>query len=158
MLQKNKRCEDENSCFERSERLLREKMDTWRNTSSEANARNRGCRCEDEDPCEDDIRYDLDTADYSTNSCRCRHRDCEDDDAEFDRDRCRCNDRRCRCPEREDNCDCETEDCDDQVLAMAYVKKQCINTRTVKDCDDALGAGTMFDELEKPFTGGDTCD
>ncbi len=44
--------------------------------------------------------------------------------------------------------------CSDMTLAMAYVKKQNLNMRTLKNCEDALIAGTLFDELDMPFTGG----
>ena len=60
------------------------------------------------------------------------------------------------------NCDCDDNhdddrpkpDCPDMTLAMAYVKNQTLNPRTLKTCADALTAGTLFDELDLPFTGG----
>ncbi|MBQ7889519.1 MAG: spore coat associated protein CotJA [Erysipelotrichaceae bacterium] len=102
MLQKNKSC-NECSCFERSEKVFQDKMDTWRNCGCTHND-----RCCTDAPCTNIPPYDTD--------------------------------------ECEENYDME--------LAMAYVKSQQINLRTVKNCDDALEAGTMFDELDKPFTAG----
>ena len=103
MLQKNKG-RNECRCFERSERVFQDKMDTWRNCGCTHNER----FCIDEPPCTDIPLYNTD--------------DCEENN--------------------------------DMELAMAYVKSQHINLRTVKNCDDALEAGTMFDELDKPFTAG----
>ena len=42
----------------------------------------------------------------------------------------------------------------DMTLAMAYVKKQTLNMNTLKTPKDALLSGTLFDELDLPFTGG----
>ncbi|MBQ4343565.1 MAG: spore coat associated protein CotJA [Erysipelotrichaceae bacterium] len=107
MLHKNKCCCDDDSCFERSERLFQDKMNNW----------NCGCK----------------SADCSCND----HSRCDDAD---------------KMPHRHD-CD----PTDDMALAMAYVKRQKLNLRTLKDCDDALKSGTLFDELDLPFTRGD-CD
>lgn len=46
------------------------------------------------------------------------------------------------------------EQCDDMVLAMAYVKNQKMNPDTLNTCEEALRAGTLFQELDKPFKGG----
>ena len=89
MLQKN-RCCFEDSTFDKSERLFKDKMTTW------------NCDCDDH----------------------------HDDDHH------------------------PRPDCPEMTFAMAYVKNQTLNTRTMKSCADALMAGTLFDELEMPFTGG----
>lgn len=105
MLQKNK-CYCDDNCFERSERLFKDKMDTWT------------CGCH---------QYEEDYSDYR-----------EDYFA-----------KKPNCPQRPDSQD------NDMALAMAYVKKQTLNMRTLKSCEDALQAGTLFEELDLPFTGGD---
>ena len=103
MLQKNK-CYCDDNCFERSERLFKDKMDTW------------------------------------TCSCHQHQEDYPD------------------CPEDyfpKNPCYPQKPDPDGMVHAMAYVKKQDLNMRTLKNCGEALQAGTMFEELDKPFAGGD---
>jgi len=107
MLHKNKCCCDDDSCFERSERLFQDKMNNW----------NCGCKSAD---------------------CSCNDHLCSDDTDKM--------------PHKHD---CDSPD--DMALAMAYVKRQKLNLRTLKDCDDALKSGTLFDELDLPFTRGD-CD
>lgn len=47
--------------------------------------------------------------------------------------------------------------CSDEVLAMVYVKSQKFNHHNAYDLSDALCYGTLFPELNKPFTGGN-CD
>ena len=91
MLQKNKCCCEDNY-FEKSERIFKDKMNSWT------------CGC-DEDKCD--------------------HHE----------------------PEPE-------QSCNDMTLAMAYVKNQTLNMRTLKNCEEALMAGTLFEELDMPFTGG----
>ena len=91
MLQKNKCC-CEDSYFEKSERIFKDKMNAW------------SCGC-DEDK-EDHMNPQPD------------------------------------------------QTCNDMTLAMAYVKNQTLNMRTLKNCEDALMAGTLFEELDMPFTGG----
>ena len=91
MLQKNKCCCEDNS-FEKSERIFKDKMNTW--------------------------------------TCECDH-------------------------DKDDHIDPQPDHtCNDMTLAMPYVKNQTLNMRTLKNCKDALTAGTLFEELDMPFTGG----
>ncbi len=107
MLHKNKCCYDDDRCFERSERLFQDKMNTWNCGGKPAD-----CLCNDH-PCNDH-----DDIDKHPNQPECNPSD-------------------------------------DMELAMAYIKRQRLNVRSLKDCDDALRSGTLFEELELPFTRGD---
>ncbi len=102
MLQKKKCCCEYNECFDRSERLFQDKMNSW----------------------------------YEPAPCSCH------DAAESE------------CP----HFPFKPDSCETMELAMAYVKKQKLNPDTIKNCRDALTAGTLFTELELPFTGGDSCE
>ena len=42
---------------------------------------------------------------------------------------------------------------EDPVLAMAYVPFQQYNPRNIYSADDALEQGTLFPDLDKPFSG-----
>lgn len=64
---------------------------------------------------------------------------------------CPCND----CTEDDDTpCTNDMDKGCDMTFAMAYIKNQRLNPRTLKTCDDALRSGTLFEELDFPFTGG----
>ena len=58
-------------------------------------------------------------------------------------------------------CDCrqdspnEHQHCEDMVVAMAYVPWQHMGT--VFETEEAFHRGTLFPELEKPFTAGGGC-
>lgn len=61
----------------------------------------------------------------------------------------------CNCGNNETATHSQTDQCDNMVVAMAYVPWQTLNT--VYEPENAFPRGTLFPELDKPLMVGGVC-